>query len=1303
MSRRKSVLCLLIVTLCLHSANFRSGRSGIELTDDAGSSVRIKNIEIGGDNYKELVLPGEYSPAGWYPSTQIYERVFTFAVPEDAVPHLTFSTSGIRKFTASELIPAKTFSKDPAGIISEVYTIPGERIETDAEHAELIRLGNSGTMELYRLIVRPLSVYGETANLAEKIYVKISFSKPFRNEAIKTDGADFKTDKDILNYEYAVSNPVVRKRKSEPVFLDRQTKWVRLQIKDEGIYKITGASLASLGIDLSPVLCDRIKVYSSAGKDLDQSPVSLPYHGAQEITRIITDVNNDGFFNSTDQIVFYAAGPVARDLQSYTYYFNKYSDFTYYWIDTGIGSSENGKKMEELSVPGGFVQERNVFKKHIFSESRTSYYSSAESFLWYNRAIDPYSSHSVSFQMTGIYAPDSVLVTIRHSNEVTNTSRMNYVINNNPLTETVSLLTTFQKKFGSEYFIPNSLNTVKMSNTGLQYTKYYNGFEIIYSDSVKAGLSDEYFYSEASAGLNCRLKIGNSAGKKLFDITDPLNVKMSVLNDNNCIVNPADRNAYLLFAGIFRTPVSVSLYDNTFSRSAHSRNTNADMVIITPREFNRYFRTGTGLEYIMTHISYDNDVRSVAVVSMDTLSNEFGRGYQEPAATRNFIRYAHENWGTEYFLLAGDGTYFIRNGQSQNDRNHIYPSDPNFSGNLGSGSDDFYANLSSTSPFQNISIGRFPAANTTDLDNIVRKTLAFMKNSGVDNQRAKVLLVADDERSLNSGGTWEERMHIRNTESLISPSIPKYYYTDKLYMTEYPFEYSAATGLYLKPRAEQDLIRKLNGGVNFLCYVGHGAPMQLAHEKIFTPASFRSVNNFDRYFFMFGATCSFGVFIDPQTVYLAEQMLINPVSGSVGLINSVTAVYTTSNEYLVKAFLDSAFTDDDRKLTIGKALKLAKNAEPRSGNSSKFMLLGDPALNLFSDTKAVVSDTSVELFTLRPDSISSRLMKDSVVMYDRSGVLNTLIVDSEVKRAYFNSEQWDSPTDTLRYVLPGKIILSAKSAINEGRAVTRFILPKDLNYGENKGKIIFYGRDKEGKEYTGSIDSVSIKGDSGIFTTDSIPPVINLFYNSLNYLTGDPIGENPFIFIRIEDDNGINTSGGIGHKIIMEIDGTAIDVTPYFSYDIDSYQKGVASYQLVGLAPGTHNIKVSAWDNFNNYNEKSESFTVLGSDSKNDKWIGNLLNYPNPVKRKGTTFGFTVNMQSELSSYSITLYTINGRKVKTVENSNVDYSDQFQSVYWDGKDADGDIPANGVYIYVLRAKFSDGKTISKKGKLIFAR
>jgi len=1304
------VLILSATALLTAGSGILTSKRGMEIYDDAGAYLKSEDIKIGGVRYKKLVLPENYSPSIDFPSTETFERIYTFAIPDGAVPTLSYRTSGILNFRTSELVPSRSFIPGPDGMSAEAYIIPEERTDTEREHAGIVRFGHYEGMELYRLILRPLVIKGKTAEFAGRTDVSIKFSKEFGSEP--ADVSDIKAGflKSVVNAGYAKADPVRLKKTKEPCFLDIGTEWIKVKVKDDGIYRISGAALRSLGLDLSAVMCSRIKVYSSVGKDLDNNPAALPYHGAQEISRRVVDTNLDGYFNDNDYIIFYAASALTRDGSAQSYYYNKYSGHTYYWINPGTDSPGNGKDMLPAALTGTeYSQEISVFTKHIFNETRSeNYYKDYNYFLWYGKIIEPFSTYSVSFSLKNMLQTDPVLIRIKNSNEISNNARIECTVNGEPGSNVVSVTQTFEHEFDPSFFIPNGSNTLSLANTALTTPKYFNGYEVLYSAPVTASSADEYFYAEGTAGVRTRMDMGSSEGKDLYNISDPYDVMHTTLSGNYCIADIDSVSSYILFSGTYKNPVSLSIYDNRNSQSLHSVNRTADMVIIAPDEFINFFKNdGDGREYINTHIhSYDNGVNSIALVSIDSLSNEFGRGYQEPAATRNFIRYAHENWGTEYFILAGDGNYYIYPENPSSEKNHIYPSDPNYSNFLGKGSDDFYANLSSLSYAQHVSLGRFPASNISELRNIVVKTTDFMKNGNIDNQRVKVLLVGDDERSLNGDGTWSETYHIGNTETYIVPSVPDYYYTDKLYMTEYPFEYSAATGLYLKPKAEQDLIRKLNGGVNLFCYIGHGAPMQLAHEKIFTPSTFSKVYNTDRYFFMFGATCKFGVFNNVGIKYLAEQMLLSPGKGSVGLINSVTDVMVGSNEPLVGAILSSAFSNELNKLTIGQALKEGKNDKPQAGNSTRFMLLGDPALKLFGDKKIVRSQSSVELYTLKPDSILSTLDTGIAGISGNDGILNTVIVDSEVKRAYYNSEEWPQFTysiDSLRYTLPGKIILSARSEIQDGSSVTRFILPKDLTYGDNKGRVHFYGRNSDGIEFTGSIDSVSIKGDPEVTVTDSIPPSIRILFNSENYIGGDPIGQSPVIYARIEDENGINTSGGIGHKIIMEVDGNAVDVTPNFSYDLNSYQSGAAFYQFVDLSTGDHIVKVSAWDNFNNYNETLQSFTAVNESTKNEKWIGNLLNHPNPVKNNGTTFGFSVNLPSELRSYSVTVYTINGRKVKTLESSAVDYSDQFQSLFWNGRDADNDIPANGVYIYVLRARFNDGKTVTKKGKLIFGR
>src|SRR5205823_4219662 len=70
--------------------------------------------------------------------------------------------------------------------------------------------------------------------------------------------------------------------------------------------------------------------------------------------------------------------------------------------------------------------------------------------------------------------------------------------------------------------------------------------------------------------------------------------------------------------------------------------------------------------------------------------------------------------------------------------------------------------------------------------------------------------------------------------------------------------------------------------------------------------------------------------------------------------------------------------------------------------------------------------------------------------------------------------------------------------------------------------------------------------------------------------------------INLFDESGIMTTGHAPqNSIIVTVDDNTTsrsDVTGTFRYAADSYQSGTASFQLPGLAPGSHQVKVTAAD-----------------------------------------------------------------------------------------------------------------------------
>ncbi len=93
-----------------------------------------------------------------------------------------------------------------------------------------------------------------------------------------------------------------------------------------------------------------------------------------------------------------------------------------------------------------------------------------------------------------------------------------------------------------------------------------------------------------------------------------------------------------------------------------------------------------------------------------------------------------------------------------------------------------------------------------------------------------------------------------------------------------------------------------------------------------------------------------------------------------------------------------------------------------------------------------------------------------------------------------------------------------------------------------------------------------------------------------------------------------------------------------------------------------------------------------------------IFNYPNPMK-DNTTFTFNITGADSPGEFRIKIYSVAGRVIKEiVAPGNIG----MNNIYWDGRDADGDYIANGVYFYRLILK-NDVEKHSDIKKLVILR
>ena len=221
---------------------------------------------------------------------------------------------------------------------------------------------------------------------------------------------------------------------------------------------------------------------------------------------------------------------------------------------------------------------------------------------------------------------------------------------------------------------------------------------------------------------------------------------------------------------------------------------------------------------------------------------------------------------------------------------------------------------------------------------------------------------------------------------------------------------------------------------------------------------------------------------------------------------------------------------------------------------------------------------------------------------------------------------------------------------------------------------------------------------------DNIGPVINLFMNDENFVSGGITNESPSLLAKLHDENGINTASGIGHDITAVIDGdetNPIVLNDYYQANVDDYTNGTVSYPFRDLEPGLHTLTLKAWDVYNNSSTAEIQFRVFDKDEK--LVINNVLNYPNPFVNY-TEFWFNHNSVEPLD-VSVQIFTISGKLVRTLNGQTSGGSKSVSSlskdIVWDGRDDFGDKIGKGVYVYKLKVKSNRlNKQVEKIQKLV---
>lgn len=206
------------------------------------------------------------------------------------------------------------------------------------------------------------------------------------------------------------------------------------------------------------------------------------------------------------------------------------------------------------------------------------------------------------------------------------------------------------------------------------------------------------------------------------------------------------------------------------------------------------------------------------------------------------------------------------------------------------------------------------------------------------------------------------------------------------------------------------------------------------------------------------------------------------------------------------------------------------------------------------------------------------------------------------------------------------------------------------------------------------------------------PASLKLAFDGHDIINGDFISPNPNIRIELNDQSLIPINDTLAVQLFLN------NKRIYFSNNTSlaasyssSNPKVVVDYKPA-LENGLYTLKVLGK---NASGQLIDTAGVVRKFSVNKEMqLLNVYNYPNPFKEE-TNFTFKLTQLPD--ELKIKIYTVNGRMIKEFILTSAELKYDFNKIYWDGRDTDGDLIANGIYLYkvILRKGNESSQTTQK--------
>jgi len=673
---------------------------------------------------------------------------------------------------------------------------------------------------------------------------------------------------------------------------------VKISVRSEGWYRISGAQLVAAGLD----------------PDANARDLQLFAEGVEQPILILGRQN--GPLGAGDRIEFYGTGIDTP-----------FSDARVYWL---VGGSHPGKRIVPAPATHAGLSEPQSFLFTVVREDRTTYFGT----LLNGENLDNFFGATVTSEPVGqelVIAnndPNSslpVTLDVRLQGATDGQDhRVSVTFNGASLGEVdfsnfANVTNTFP--------VDRSLlldGTNKVTLTALEGDNDVSVVQSIALHYPHTYAADaNWLKATAPAGDTVHITGFSNSQIHVFDITDPLavaqfsgTVGLEGTSYGVTLALPGSavqQHTLLAFSDDqVSAPSALALHRPS---ELSERRQGGDIIIITHPDFESSLAPLAKL--------HESQGQTVELVTVDQLFDAFNFGERSPFAIRDFLQHAVTHWSKkpQAVLLVGDASLDPRNYLGFGDFDFV-PTRIIETLAFKTASDDWFSDFQQNG-FATIPTGRIPVRTVADADLVVSKIVNYEKGIGAGSWNQQALVIADqnigDDFTTAAGFAAQSMPSSLNVTSILANGLDP-------------------------NTARQQIVTALNNGALLVNYEGHGSVEQWSFADFLDDSSASALSNGNRLPVYLMMDCLNGFFHDVFSTSLAESLLLAPNGGAVAVWASSGFTVAPPQAAMDQALL--AIFKAHPSMPLGRAVLDAKSGVTDQDVRRTWIFFGDPAMKL---------------------------------------------------------------------------------------------------------------------------------------------------------------------------------------------------------------------------------------------------------------------------------------------------------------------------------------------------------------------